>query len=108
MKNEKVFALSFFPKGGGKKTKPLAILDDSVVQIAAIKKAQSNNDFIVRLFEPTGRARKVTLTLPVIDKKYKLTMKGFEIKTLRVNIKKRCISFVDLLERGKLNGQEPF
>lgn len=98
-KNEKVFALPFFPKGGGKRTKPLAVLSDGVVQITAIKKAQSNRDLIIRLFEPTGRTRKVTLSLPVIGKKYKITMKGFEIKTLRVNIKKRSISFVNLLEK---------
>ena len=101
VKNEKVFALSFFPKGGGKKTRPLAVLDDGVVQIAAIKKAQSNNDLIVRLFEPTGKERSTVITLPVIKKKIRVTLGGFEIKTLKINPRTGKFSEVNLLERRK-------
>ena len=99
VKNEKPFALSFFPNGNGKKTKPIAVLDDDAVQITAIKRAESNNDLIIRLFEPTGKARKVTLTMPVIGKKRKITLQGFEIKTLRLSSKNGNLTCVDLLER---------
>ena len=99
VKNEKPFALSFFPKGDGKKPKPIAVLNDDVIQVTAIKRAENNNDLIVRLFEPTGRTRKATLALPAIGKKYKIALKGFEIKTLRINPKNGRITYVDLLEK---------
>lgn len=99
VKNEKPFTLSFFPNGSGKKTKPVAVVNDNAVQITAIKRAESNNDLIFRLFEPTGKARKITLDLPVIGKKCKVNLKGFEIKTLRINPKNGQITFVDLLEK---------
>jgi len=83
--NEKPFALSFYPSGEGSKPKPLAILSDPVVQITAIKKAQTGNDLIIRLFEPTGRKRTTTVTLPTIPKKIKLELDPFEIKTLKIN-----------------------
>ena len=61
-KNEKPFALSFFPDSTGKKPKPFALLDDNVVQIVAIKAAEKEHDYIVRFFEPTGRARRTVLS----------------------------------------------
>ena len=99
VRNEKPFVLSFFPPGIGKKPKTLAELSDNVVQITAIKRAQSNNDLIVRLFEPTGRRRKTVLSLPFMSKKIQVEINGFEIKTLRVNPRTRKITEVNLLER---------
>jgi len=99
-KNEKPVALSFFPPGGGKKPKPVAVLSDSVVQITAIKRAQRNNNLIFRLFEPTGRKRTTTLTLPAIGKKIKIDLNAFEIKTLKVNPKTRKVTEVNLLEKS--------
>ena len=67
--------------------------------IAAIKKAENNNDLILRLFEPTGRARTTNLSLPALGKKLKVSLGRFEIKTLRVNLKTKKIREVNLLER---------
>ena len=98
-KNEKPFALSFFPPGLGNKAKPLATLSDAVVQITAIKRAESNNDLIIRLFEPTGNARSTTLSLPALGEKIKVDLAGFEIKTLRINPKTKKVREVNLLEK---------
>jgi alpha-mannosidase len=46
-KNEKPFALSFFPSGFGKKPKPLVVLGDDTVQMSCIKKAERNNDLVI-------------------------------------------------------------
>ena len=92
VKNEKPFALSFFPNGEGKKTRPIVVLDDDTVQITAIKRAESKNDLIIRLFEPTGKTRTVTLTIPVFSKKRKITLQGFEIKSLRLSLKNGSLS----------------
>jgi len=100
-KNEKPPALSFYPSGQGKPSKPFAVLSDDVVQIAAIKKAQKGDDYIVRLFEPTGKARATVLSLPQLKKKIKLSLGGFEIKTLRINPKNGKYLETDLLERKR-------
>lgn len=98
-KNEKPVAISFFPPGLGEKPRPLAVLSDDVVQIAAIKKAENNTDLIIRLFEPTGKARTTNLSLPALGKKLKVNLAGFEIRTLRINLKTKRIREVDLLEK---------
>ena len=98
-KNEKPFALSFFPAGGGKKAAPLVLLDDDAVELAAVKKAEKGSDLIVRLFEPTGRKRSTTLSLPPLKIRKKVTLGPFEIKTLRINPRTRKIVETNLLER---------
>ena len=98
VKNEKPFALSFFPAGTGKKPKPFAMLDDKSTQITAIKKAESSGHIIVRLFEPTGKATSTVLTLPALGKRIKINLGAFEIKTLSVHPKTGKYKEVDLLE----------
>ena len=96
-KNESPFALSFYPSGSGKKPRPFVTLSDDVIQILALKKAENGTDFIVRLFEPTGKRRSAILSLPFLNKKMKITLGAFEIKTLKVNNNGK-ISEVNLME----------
>lgn len=103
VKNQQPFALSFFPSGKGQKPKPLALLSDDVIQVTAIKKAESSNDVIMRLFEPTGQKRSATLSMPVISKKIKITLTPFEIRTLRINLRTKKVTQVDLIERPVRN-----
>jgi len=98
-KNEKPMALSFFPPGLGKAPKPLAVLSDGVVQMAALKRAESNGDIIVRLFEPTGKARSTTLSLLAMAKQLKVSLGAFEIKTLRISPRSGLVREVNLLEK---------
>jgi alpha-mannosidase len=67
--------------------------------MSAFKKAEKSNDYIVRLFEPTGEARKTTLILPAVGMRQKLTFGPFEIKTLRINPKAKTIKEINLMER---------
>jgi len=97
--NETPYVLPFFPAGGGSKPKPLARLSDKVVQVTAIKLAEDSRDLIIRLFEPTGRRRSTVLSLPMLRKSKKLTLKPFEVRTLRINPRTGAIDEVDLLER---------
>jgi alpha-mannosidase len=98
-KNEKPFALSFFPCGQGEKPKPGPYLSDGTIQITAVKKSEKGNNLIVRLFEPTGKKRTTTLTIPAIGFKEKIQMKPFEIKTLKINAKTKKAVEVNLLEK---------
>jgi len=98
VKNEKPVVLSFFPSGEGKSPKPSALLSDSVVQITAIKLAEDGDDLIVRLFEPSGRKRTTTLSIPSLSWTREITLNAFEIKTLRIDRQTGEMVFVDLLE----------
>ena len=97
--NEAPPALSFFPAQSGKLPKSFITLSDNVVQITAMKMAESGNDLIIRLFEPTGRKRHTTISLPSIRLTKKLTLNRFEIRTLRIGLKSRHVTDNDLLER---------
>ena len=98
VKNEKPWGMCFFPPGQGQKCKPAVILEDDSIQLAAMKLAESSNDYIVRLFEPTGKARSTTMRLPWMKRRIKIDLGRFEIKTLRINARSGKISDVNLME----------
>lgn len=98
-KNERPFALAFFPSGQGKRPLPFVELSDDAVQITAIKKADDGRDLIIRLFEPTGKKRKTTLSLPWASARKAVTLSPFEIRTLRFDPNSGTFTDVDLLER---------
>ena len=98
-RNEAPYVLSYFSPGDGKKTRPLTVLSDRAVVITALKKAEASADLIVRLFEPTGRRRTTTLSLPYAGAEIRISLGPFEIKTLAFNRKTRRFKETDLLER---------
>jgi alpha-mannosidase len=97
LKSEKPFALAFFPPGGGTRLKAGVTVSDSAVQVTAFKKAERGNGLIIRLFEPTGRSRSFRLTVPFASARTRVSLEPFEIKTLRLDVKK--FKEVNLLER---------
>ncbi|MBI4580413.1 MAG: alpha-mannosidase [Planctomycetes bacterium] len=104
-RNEKPFALSFFPSGNGRKPKPGVTLSDRAVQVMAVKPAlrgrpvHRGGNLIVRLFEPTGRHRDTYMTLPFLGLRTQVRLGRFEIKTLRISLKTKRVVETDLLER---------
>jgi alpha-mannosidase len=99
VKNETPMVLSCVPSGTGIKLQPGICLDDEVVQATAIKKAEDKNWLILRLFEPTGEQRSTKVTIPGRSLSFEVTLKGFEIKTLTVDLDTDEVFEVDLLER---------
>lgn len=99
VKNETLMVLSCVPSGTGIKLHPGICLDDEVVQATAIKKAEDKNWLILRLFEPTGEQRSTKVTIPGRSLSFEVTLKGFEIKTLAVDLDTDEVFEVDLLER---------
>jgi alpha-mannosidase len=99
VRNEKPFALSFFPHGGGKEVKPFLTLSDDVVQVTATKQSEDGKALVVRLFEPTGTPRCTTLSLPFANVHFDISLKPFEIKTLRIDLMTGKLTETDLLER---------
>ena len=104
--NERPFALSFFPSGAGDPPRPAVQLSDGVVQMTAFKKAEKSEDYIIRVFEPTGAPRSTTLEVVPLNMRQEIQLSGFEIKTFRVDPVSRSFTEVDLLEALPLEDKE--
>ena len=97
--NETPYVLTYFPPGTGRRARPLAELSDRVVQVTVLKKAEDSAGLVIRLFEPTGKSRSVTLGLPAFGVRKKVRLGGFEVKTLRFNPRSKNWAETDLMER---------
>lgn len=98
MHNEKPFVLSFFPYGSGKNPEPLILLDDDAINMTAFKKCEGSDNYIIRLFEPTGTGRSATVTIPVLGISQTVGFGKFEIKTLKLDIKEKRLAETGLME----------
>ena len=96
-------ALSFFPIGCAPEKEntiqPFAVLSDDVITLSVFKKAEIGEDSVIRLFNPTADSRKTTLALPSIAFSREFELSGYEIKTVRINLKTKEVTEVDLTER---------
>lgn len=99
VRNAPPMALCFFPPGEGAKPVAGAVLSDPVVQLSALKLAEDGDDLVLRLFEPTGRPRATTVTLPFCGARMRVKLGAFEVKTLRFDRRRKRFREVDLLER---------
>jgi alpha-mannosidase len=96
--NEPPFLLSFHPAGRRNKVQPLIELHDDVIELAAFKQAHASDDFIVRVFEPTGKSRSTVMELPCLGIRKKLRLKGFEVKTYKLSPEAGALEEVSLME----------
>lgn len=96
--NERPVALSFFPNGSGEKPGPAVILSDAVVQVTAVKRAEDGQGMVIRLYEPTGPSRTTTVRLPFAGLEKQVLLKGFEVRTLKVDWKTGQWAEVNLME----------
>ena len=97
--NEEPAARWFKPSGDGVRPMALVTSSNKNVQITTIKQAEDGQGWIIRLFEPTGRKQKTQLRIKAGKSMRKnLTMKSFEIKTLKVGPDPGTILEADLVE----------
>ncbi len=96
--NEQPYALSYWPAGGQEPPQSGPVLSDRAVQVTAFKRTEHGDDLIIRLFEPTGRHRTTTLSIPCAGAKTQVKMAPFELKTLRLSRRTRRFREVSLLE----------
>ncbi|MEF3308239.1 glycoside hydrolase family 38 C-terminal domain-containing protein [Paenibacillus sp. GYB004] len=96
--NEKPYTLTYFPSGKGERPLPAAELSDGVVQLTAFKRAEQSEDFIIRLFEPTGQPRETELHIPVLGLSRRVSLGAFEIKTIRLHMADRKLTEDTLTE----------
>ncbi|WP_342421051.1 glycoside hydrolase family 38 C-terminal domain-containing protein [Paenibacillus sp. FSL E2-0178] len=82
--NERPYALSFFPSGEGETLAPLLMLEDDSIQLSAFKQEQQGENYILRLFEPTGLGGTTTISLPSLGIRREVSLNGYEVKTYRL------------------------
>ncbi len=97
--NETPCALAYFPPGTGRRAQAGPRLSDAAVELSAFKKSEDGRALVIRLFEPTGRKRTTTLTLPFAGARTRVTLGPFEVKTLRFDPRRKTFTETDLLER---------
>jgi alpha-mannosidase len=98
VKNEKPFALSFFPSGSGIMPQPGLSLSDEVTQVTAFKQSEDGMGWIIRLFEPTGQARSTILSIPCLSVEALIELSPFEIKTLYFDLQAKTLFETNLME----------
>ncbi len=90
------YAMAVFAAANKTSEKPLYTIDDENVEVMAFKKAENSDDYVVRLFEATGKARKATFASDVFGVKEDIEFAPFEVKTFFVN--KGKFEETDLIE----------
>lgn len=73
-------------------------------------------DYIIRLFSPSEAVRETVVNIPYLEIKQKVKLGSLELKTLRVDIKKKILIETDLMEQqikyyyrpGVLNNKDSF
>ena len=73
-------------------------MSDDVVLVTAFKQAKDGKGHILRLFEPTGHARKTTVTIPALDFTADVALSAFEIETLYLDPQAKMLIEADMME----------
>lgn len=94
--NEKPFALNYFPSGEGKKAGSAVVLDCENVGISAFKKAQSNDGYIVRVYENAGKETKASFKIESLGIEHEFSLSKFEVKTFL--LKDNLVAETNLVE----------
>ena len=83
--NEKATCLSFFPSGTGTKENTAFFrLEGGTVILSALKKAEKENDYVLRLFNPTNEKASCRFVSEALALEETIEFSPFEIKTFRL------------------------
>ena len=82
---EAPMAIQAFPAGEGNKADSAVLVDDPCVVLSAWRKISNEEAYLLRLFESTGKERRVKIELPLAEICKEFTIGGYEVKTLKYN-----------------------
>ena len=83
--NEKATCLSFFPSGMKEnENQPFFRLEGGTIILSALKKAEKSNDFVLRLFNPTGNEASCQFVSEALALNETIAFSPFELKTFRL------------------------
>jgi len=97
--NEAPYVLPYFPPGGGKRSAAGVVVEGAAVEMSAFKRSEDGRDAVIRLFEPTGKPRRVVVKLPAVGARTAVRLGGFEVLTLRLDRRAKKFVATDLLEK---------
>jgi alpha-mannosidase len=84
--NEKPVCLSFFPAGEDTAEKrPFLRLDGGKIVLVALKKAEKENAYVLRLFNPTADSAVCRLESHILGIDQTIAFSAFEVKTFRLS-----------------------
>lgn len=83
LENERLLAVNIFPKGEGKIFEPVVILSDSRIRLAACKKAEDGNGYVLRLFNPESETITTQVELPLLGIQATVELKHHQVQTYR-------------------------
>ena len=96
--NEKPYALPFNASGNGEKPGILYTIDNPAVVVSALKKAESGDGYILRIYESEGKPQQANILFPGLDIREEIALKPFEIMTCLLSSKTRTLVKTQLLE----------
>jgi alpha-mannosidase len=96
--NEAPAALSFFPEGIGAPLPSFVNLSDPVIQVSAIKKAESSDELVLRIFNPVDQRRASLVSFPAHNLELTVVLGGYEVQTLLVDLKTGNVTKTNLVE----------
>lgn len=100
--NEQPVALSFFPHFDPSKPKAEQgiTLSGKAVIISAVKLAENNNDMIVRLHNPTSKARKTNVNVKCMGLQFQAKLRAFQVQTYRIDAQSSKVHQTDMIENA--------
>jgi len=97
-KNEELFFLQLFPSGENNVRESFITVTNPDIEMSAVKKSESENNIIVRLFDSSGKRSTGLINIPILKLQKSLNLSPFEIKTFIINIDQKSINEIDVME----------
>ena len=69
-----------------------------MIQASAIKKAESSDDLVLRLYNPVDQRRASLVSFPAHNLELTVVLEGFEVQTYLVNLKTGNVTKTNLIE----------
>jgi alpha-mannosidase len=98
LKHEPPFVMPFSPAGSGSPLPPAIRFGNPGVRLAAMKRAEDNDDLILRVFNPSEAPVESDVTIPPRGVSGHIELGPFEIQTLRLSRERSTVLRVNLLE----------
>ena len=84
VENERLLPYNIFPKGKGKSIDSLVTLSDSRIRLAACKKAEDGNGYILRLFNPKNETIMTRIEVPIMNIKEMVELGHHKVQSYRI------------------------
>ena len=98
MVNEAPYVMSFNPSGAGETPEKALLIDNPAVTVSALKRAESGEGYILRVYESDGAAQTARVTLPALGIEENILLRPYEIATFAIDPAGRRMEKTGLIE----------